>query len=229
MKLFPIGTVVAATNFGTIDSINYKIFEPNNGCRSFKVHTTLTTLFQSQVRLTRKKAAPYLTLTYMYDNIFDREFKQIEHFVDDVDDALTAFHIIDLSRGQSPSYIASSAGTWTIGLDNTRFYSATANFKSNKGIIWDGHGNWKIGDVSAIKLNASVNFDISTNNYGALTDTNASIEGLLYPLYEVYLNAGAMSDFKSTNYVESKLNTSKDGGLLRSGTITFLSKYKVGK
>jgi hypothetical protein len=230
MRLFPIGTISSGADEGTIEGISYTLFEPNNGCRSNKVHNTYLTTFQEQTRLTRKKAAPYMSMSYAYSNIFDREYKQLEHFADDVEDALTSFHIVDFSRGRTPSYIASSAGVWTVGMDNTREFSATTNYKSNYGILWDGNGNWKMGTVSGLLLNASVQLDISTNNYGALAASSAGSNGIIYPVYEVYLSQNALSNFRTTGYVgDTAVNLTKDGGPIRQGTIGFISKYKVGK
>jgi hypothetical protein len=228
MKLFPVGTVSAASKAGSINSISYYMFEPNNGCHSTVKNTILTTLFQDQTLLTRKKADPTLTLSYEYDNIFDREYRQIEFFVNDVEDALDPFFIVDFSKGQSPSAVASSAGVWTVHLDNTVLYSKVLNQKANKVFLWDGHGNWKVGDVLSLTANASVRVDIGSNNFGSgLTNVTASKDSIIYPIYEVYFMQNAMASFKTTVYLDGKMTSTEDSGYMRSGTLSFISKYKV--
>ena len=51
-RIFPLGTVSAASDTGTIDSITYSFFEPNSGCVSNPVHNILTTRFEDQMLLT---------------------------------------------------------------------------------------------------------------------------------------------------------------------------------
>ena len=154
MKIFPIGTAVAATNLATIDSKKYAFFEPNKSVSSNKMHTTLVTRFENQSMLTRKKAEPFLMITYEYEDIFDREYRQVEHFLDDVDDALTSFRVVDLSKGKKPSAITDSSGDWVVSISNTRMYSATANLRADSAFVWNGRA-WKEGSVSAITANTS--------------------------------------------------------------------------
>ena len=69
MIIFPCGTVSAASNTGTVDSVSYSIFEPNNGCSSQTIHNILTTVFENKMRLTRKKGQPYIIINYKYNFI----------------------------------------------------------------------------------------------------------------------------------------------------------------
>lgn len=226
MNIYPIGTISAASSQGTIDSVTYNMFEPNLRCSSTEKHNILVTRFEQQTLLTRKKAEPMLLITYEYDNILDREFKQIEHFIYSMDDGLTSFFVIDFSKGQTPSAISAS-GDWTVSIDNTRLYSATTNYKANRAVLWNGR-NFKEGQITTVNANTSVVVDVDTNNYGALSLADAQSGAILYPLYQVYASANALSNFKTTIHVPiSKINIGSIGGWMRSGSISFVSKYKV--
>ena len=226
IKLFPIGTT-SSVNYGTIDGLQYDMFEPNAGCTSHKIHTTLLTTFQDQTMLSRKKAEPYLNITYNYTYIFDREYRQIEHFVDDVDDALTSFYTIDWSQGRSPSNIASTAGDWVVSMDRTLSYTATANMKSNKMFVWNG-SSWKMGDVSSLTKNASITLNVSSTVRGGLSHNDITLsKTLVYPVYEVRLTPNVLSNFERTVYWKEQIKNDKDGGFMRSGNVSVLTKYKV--
>ena len=226
MKIFPIGTAVAATNLATIDSKKYAFFEPNKSVSSNKMHTTLVTRFENQSMLTRKKAEPFLMITYEYEDIFDREYRQVEHFLDDVDDALTSFRVVDLSKGKKPSAITDSSGDWVVSISNTRMYSATANLRADSAFVWNGRA-WKEGSVSAITANTSITLDVDASNFGNLSLANAQTGGIVYPTYVCYANPNQLSNFKSTKYWNDDVDFSSDGGWMRSGTVSFVSKYKV--
>ena len=223
LQLFPIGNTASKVSTGSIDGNVYTMFEPNDGCRSHKIHTTLLTNFQDQTMLSRKKAEPYLTITYTYNNIFNREFKQIEHFVDEVDDALTSFYTIDWSRGEQPNLVA-SAGAWTVYVNDTRNYSATTNKKSNKAFIWNG-SSWKMGVVTTVTAASSIVVTLSPNNRGSLTHSTIKKPlTMVYPVYEVRFADNVLSNFDKGEYWDDDSN---DRGFLRSGMISFVSKYKV--
>jgi hypothetical protein len=224
MDLFPIGTISDSSDTGTIDSVTYSLFEPNNGSTSQPIYNNLITLFQNQTRLTRKKAEPYLSIIYRYDNIFQREYQQIEHFVDYVEDALTSFYTIDWSRGRKPSGIALSGSDWEISLDNTRLFSTTENKKAYYAIVYNCSNSWKLGTVSAISAGSSITLDLE---YGNLSLASAQNRSIVYPVYCVYFTPSALSDFESTHFVDEDINDSDDGGWMKTGSLTFVSKYSA--
>jgi len=179
--------------------------------------------------LTRKKSLPYITISYEYEDILDREYKQIDHFIYSVDDALTSFHVVDLSKGQDPSAVASVTDKWRITLDNTRLYSSVANEKANKIFVYNGV-KWKIGDISHVTTNATLAVDLSSYHRGSLTysETSAEPSVLVYPVYEVYASPNTLSSFKTTQYwQENDLTLTGNGGYMRSGIVSFISKYRV--
>ena len=225
MDLFPIGTIAASTSQGTIDGVSYSMFEPNVRCSSQEIHTILNTLFEQQIMLSRKKAEPMLTLSYEYNNIYDREWRQLEHFIYYHNESLTPFYLIDFSKGQTPSGISAS-GDWTVSIANTRLYSATTNYKANRAILWNG-SKWKEGQITTVTANTSVVVDVDTNEYGSLVIAEAQANAIIYPLYEVYLSPGGANQFKTTEYWDESVTISNDGGWMRSGTISFIGKYKV--
>jgi len=174
--------------------------------------------------LTRKKAAPYLILSYEYDNILNREYNQIEHFVYSMEDALTSFHAVDFSKGQEITVSASLTNKWRVSLDNTRVYSHVTNEKSNKIFMWSG-AKWKMGDITHVTTNATIALDM-TYHRGSLRYSELS-GALAYPVYEVRFSQNALSGFKSTIYVEEDMSVTSDGGYMRSGVVSFITKYKV--
>lgn len=226
MRIFPIGTILENSSSGSIDDVSYSMFEPNKGCRSTPMHNVLVDRFEQQTLHTRKKSEPFLTFVYTYDHIFDREYRQIEHFIENVDEALTSFYLVDFSKGQTPSSISPSNGNWIVSLSNTRLYSDIVNKKANRAFVWDGT-NWKEGQITSLVDNTSITIDVDTNNYGDLSLSDAQSNGIVYPLYQVYLGQGILSNFQEEVYVDENINLSYDGGWMRSGNITFTSKYPV--
>jgi len=225
MKIFPIGDIAAVSNQGTIGGVSYSLFEPNDNCKSHAVYNILQTQFGDQSLLTRKKSSQFLQISYNYDNIFTREFRQIERAADDVDESLTSLYVVDFSRGISPSNVASAGAKWTVLVDDTYFYSATAGYKANRALLWNGIA-WKEGPVSGLTLNASITVDIQTSRYGALPLADA-VNGMVYPLYECYIGQGAIQNFKPGQYWEEDVTTGEPGGYMYSGELTFVSKYKL--
>ena len=226
MDIFPIGTAAADTSKGTLDSISYSMFEPNYSCKSTIVTNILVEKFEQQTLHTRKKSEAYLTISYEYNNIFEREYRQIEHFIYSKDGELTSFYIVDFSKGITPSSVTESSGDWVVAIDNTFLYSAVVNKKAYYAFIWDGV-NWKIGSIASLSTNTSITVDVDTDSYGGLTLANASAKGIVYPVYQGYAGSGTLGTFKPTVFIDENINTSNDGGWMRSGNISFTSKYKV--
>lgn len=225
MKIFPIGDVVAASNLGAINSVALAMFEPNKSCESQPVHTILQTRYADQTQVTRKKAQPFLQIAYNYENIFTREFRQIERAVMDVDESLTPLYVADFSRGLTPSAVASAGAKWTVNIDDTYFYSATAGYRANKALLWDGKA-WKEGGITGLTLNASITVNIQANLFGGLPLADAG-GAMVYPLYEVYIAAQSIQNFKPGDYWWEDIKTGESGGYMYTGNINFVSKYKV--
>jgi len=224
MDIFPIGTISPGSNNGTIDSVSYSFFEPNAGCESQIIKNILVTSFEQQTRLTRKKSEPYLTVVYTYESIFHREYKQIEHFIYSVaDDALNPFYVVDFSQGVTPSSIADSSGDWVVSIDDTRLFSTIENMKADRAFLWNGTG-WKEGRVTGLSTNTSITVDVINGN---LSLASAQTNAIAYPLYSMYAVKNVINQFKKTDYVQETINTSNDGGFMRSGNIAFVSRYKV--
>jgi len=225
VRIFPLGAVQAANNQGLIGSISYNFFEPNQECKSQPTFNVLQTKYLDQTMVTRKKSAPFISILYNYNNIFTREYRQIERFIHDVGESLNTFHAVDLSRGLKPSAVASAANKWSVSVDDTYFYSATAGYKANRAFLWNGNG-WKEGAITGLTLNASITVDIGSNNYGALPLANAGL-GLVYPVYEVYGAQQALQNFTPGAYWEEDIKTNEAGGFMYTGNMNFTSKYKV--
>ena len=227
-KLFSIGTISNASNNGTISGVTYTFFEPNNSCDSKPMHHILTSMYEKQIMLTRKKAPPTLQITYSYENIFDREYRLIEHFNYDVDDALDSFLVVDFSQGRRPTSVTDggSGNSWICAIGDTRLFSTVANMKSPNAFIKWGDA-WRLADITALTANTSITMDTSGSDYGALSLSDANLYGYLFPVYTCRFAPNALSGMKTTVYVDEAINLTGDGGWMRSGDITFLSKYKV--
>ena len=226
MNIFPIGLIAASTSAGTIDSVSYNMFEPNVKAKSFEKHTILVSPFQQQTKLTRKKADPFLIIEYGYNDIFSREYRQIEHFVNEMEDALTSFYVVDWSKGVTSSSVTDASGDWTVAITNTRLFSTVANQRANRAFLWDGL-NWKEGPVASISTNTSITVDVDTSNYGGLTLANANTYGMVYPLYECYFSVDVLANFDTGAYIPENVNLSNDGGYVWKGNMSFVSKYKI--
>lgn len=227
MELFPVGLLSAASGTGMIDAVLYPFFEPNKGVSSNPVYTELQTKFGNQTVLTRKTAEPFLTIKYDYSNIFASEYRQIEHFIASKDDAVISFYVVDLNQGEVPTAINTSS-TWIPSIANTRLYDTIINQKANY-IFFNNGISWKIGTVTTVTENTSVTTDVDTNNFGTLSDTDGAIIAgdqrvHIYPMYTCYLTPGSLQNFKQSGYWS---NDDSDRGPVYSGSISFVSKYKI--
>jgi len=228
MDLYPIGTVSAGSNQGTIDGISYSMFEPNAGCKSKVVFYNLTTQYENITIDTREKAPQTINLSFNYEGIFTREYRQLDHFIYFVKDGLNSFHVVDFSKGMSPSSVDTTSN-WVAYIDDTRLFSTISNQKANWVFFWNT-SSWKLGQVTTVSTNTYISCDIS-DNYGAMTTAQAetvtgSIKTLVYPVYEVFL-VGGVDSFKEQDYVDKQINLTSDGGTTYSGNLVFNSRYKV--
>jgi hypothetical protein len=231
MDLFPIGEIANSQDYGTMDSCNYDMFEPNSNTMSQPVYNNLITLFQNQARMTRKKAEPHLSITYNYENIFDSEYRQIEHFVDYVEDALNSFYTVDWSRHQKVLKNAADGTNWKVYISRTRPYSTTENKNANYMLLWNG-SSWKLGQVITVSKNLYLHgknyyYVTITPLYGNLSRASAQTFSLAYPVYSVYFTPAALSEFEATVLVYAASGSYEDGGWMRSGSLTFISKYSA--
>jgi len=218
MKIFPIGTISSGSSSGTVNSISYTMFEPNKRCKSNTTYNNLTTKFQNQTMLVAKKAEPFLTITYEYENIYTREFRQIDSFINDNGEGLVSCYAADFSRGIVPTAVASIGGDWYVSMDNTNLYSSIANMKANRAFIYNGL-SWKEGQITSITTNASIVVDVDTYGYGSLTASQADSKGYIFPLYEVYINQGSISTFEPTVFIQEGINNTSDGGWMYTGNV----------
>jgi len=228
MDLFPIGTVAASSNKGTIEGVSYSMFEPNSKVSSRPIFSTLVTRFENVSMATRKKAEPILTLSCAYDGIFTREYRQLQHFIDFVEAELNSFFIVDLSQGLSPSSVT-TVSNWVANIDNTRLFSTITNKKANYVFFWNAL-SWKIGQVSTVTANTSLTCDVS-DDLGAMTAAQAAVvtgnlKTLIYPMYEVFISGG-LDSFKQVEFIDETINLTNDGGATYSGELSFTSRYKV--
>ena len=220
--LYPIGNLQTGVDKGVIDTnYQYDMFEPNESCDSKVVHTNISSNFQNQTMFLRKVALPYLIITYNYSDIFASERSQIEHFIsssNSADGGSEAFYVVDFKNGDLPSAITSA---FKFTITNTTKYSAVTNQKANRAFFWNG-SVWKLGVVTVTSA-TQVTVNVTTPNYGSMTTTQVQAKDVwVYPVYTCYLN-GAV-DLKTTKFFNSN---DSDRGWMSSGTVSFISKYKV--
>ena len=223
MKVFPMGTVAAGVNYGTIDGVQCPFFEPNSKAFSHPIHYSLQTLFQNQSILTRKIAEPSLSITYEYTNIYFHEFLQIKECVADVEEAVDTIYVVDLSAGTLPD----SMPSWVPHIGWTGLYSSVANMKANY-MFLNNSTQWKIGVVNSIVTNTSIQLTV-TDNYGDMTEAQAAVvtgnaRTHIYPMYECYIVPNSLQNFSVTGYWSNKDSMR---GPMWSGSISFTSKYRI--
>jgi len=223
MLLFPVGTVNNSDSTGTLNSITYTLWEPNNGCHVSRVYHNIIEKFESGILTTRQKAEPLLNITYSYENIFHKEYKQIEHFVRHRKAELHSFYTVDWSSGYTPTSITDVSGRWKVVIDSTLDYSATGNMKSNFGLLWNGN-TFRIGQVYSVNTATSIELSLQ---YGNLSLTKAQNEANIYPIYNVYFTQNPLSGFQPGDYIGGSLSNTNFAGYMRSGTVSFITKYKV--
>ncbi len=223
MILFPCGTINSSDSTGTLNHVTYTIFEPNENSSSKKIYYNLISSYETQILTTRQKAEPSLSITYTYKNIFNKEFQQIKHFVNHRSAELSSFYTINWETGFTPTTVASVAGNWQIVGDSTLDYSATSNMKSNYMILWDGN-KFRVGNVTAI--NSATRLTINPT-YGNLGLSDAQSDANSYPVYEVRFSENPLNNFETTEYIGGTLSNSDFAGYMHSGTVSFISKYKV--
>jgi len=148
VNLFPVGVVADASSKGTMDGIStFEVFEPNAGVKSVVSYNNLLTTFENQTMQTRKKSSPSIMIEYTYDNIFAREFRQIERFVSNMEESLTSFRAVDFSKGYRANTFVNSDEKWTIdNIYGKREFSATTNYKADMAFVWNGI-DFKLGSV----------------------------------------------------------------------------------
>lgn len=220
-KLYPIGEVVASSLSGTIDGISYTQFEPNYKADSHRKYTTLVSQFESQFKQVRKKAEPYLTIKYEYENIFSREYRQIEHFVNNVGGGLSSFLAVDWSKGITPTNVSSG---WVVSVPDTTLYSAHVSAGANQAILWTGVA-WIMGTVTSVTANTSITLSPVE---GKLNYTQATAKANLYPVYDVYLIEDPAGGFRMSQFIPIEdINLTNEGGTMYSGSVSFVGKYKI--
>ena len=223
MILFPCGTINSSDSTGTLNHVTYRMFEPNENSSSKKVFYNLLSSYETQILSTRQKAEPSLSIIYTYKDIFNKEFQQIKHFVSHRSAELNSFYTTDWENGFTPSTVASVAGNWQVVGDSTLDYSATSNMKSNYIMLWDGN-KFRVGDVTVINSATRLTMNPS---YGNLSLSDAQSDANAYPIYEVRFSENPLKNFEPSVFIGGTLSNTEFAGYMHSGTVSFISKYKV--
>lgn len=215
MWLFPVGELNAATtdSVGYIDSVSYSFFEPNNGASCINVFNVDSLKMKDMAISTYQLAKPMKKFTFSYENIFHREYSQLDAFTYAVGGNLTSFHLANLSMGEL--YTGTVTVTSTVSILAGRLYSTILNNKANYVLAYNGT-SFMVGTITAYSA-SSISF---TRAFGA----NSVENPMLSPIYEVYMGEDTMNNFQTAAF---NADTGTDGGWIWSGSISFISKYTV--
>lgn len=218
MVIFPCGIVTTDPAGGTFGYL----FEPNDGANRQVVHTTLVSKTDSNFQVTRKKALAYHVFSYKYNNIWAREWLQIDRFFKSVDGKLTSFYLVDFSHMQPCSMSGTTTRTitkgGTIATLRTSDFTTTTGDGGNYACVWNPNSSaFIIGIVSSIAADTNITFPAATA-IGALAATTTGI--IVAPVYECYFAEDQLQ------FEPGEFNPSSDseGGFLYTGSIGFLQK-----
>lgn len=219
MNVFPIGSL---TDTSSSTGTRGLLWEPNAGCLRRPIYTTLVSKTEANTQVTRKKAEVYHTFTYTYENIWTKEYVQIEKFFKDMYGKLTSFSLVDFSHMQPCIMAGTDTRTMTKGgtissLD-TSFFTTTSGEGGNYCCVWSpSTSKFKIGVVASISASTNVTFDNTAGTtIGDLA--SGSIGLVLCPVYTVYFT----DDQLNFEIGEFNPDETDDQGYVYSGSISFI-------
>lgn len=219
MILFPAG-IVTTTSTGSLGLL----FEANNGCDRKAIHTTLVSKTDSNFQVTRKKASVYHVFSYTYENIWAREFLQIERFFKSVNGKLTSFYLVDFSHMQRCVMVDNGATRTvtkggSISVLRTNDFTTITDDGGNYACVWNPTtSSFIIGAISSISVDVSITFPEATA-IGALGSGITVSSGIVVaPVYKTFF-AEDQLQFEPGEFVPSD---DSDGGFLYSGSIGFI-------
>ena len=221
MELFPIGTLNSSNSTGTYGSFA----EPNKNCSHNVVHTSLVAQMESNVLVTRKKAERSHIFTYSYENIWAREFLQIEKFFNAMYGRVTSFYLADLSRMQRSS-LSLGGGNYTVTFGGsltsfeTSYYTTTEGEGGQYVFVWDAAGfKFRLGKIATINTSVSVVFPDATDYVDLAAGTTPIVA---CPVYRVCFG----QDQLNAEPGEFNPSDDADGGFMYSLDISF-TQYGV--
>ena len=214
MLLFPIGELQTDSSQGVLDSDQFSFFEPNSKVLSHKIFAVDSVKLRDQTLRTTKRAEPFLTLVYEYDNIFNREFTPIDMFMTLVGGPLEPFFTPDLTRGEK----IKETVTFPYQFKSTlrRLYTPTVARGANYALVWNGT-ELALAHVDAV----GTTHVLLSRLFGAGSLTHA----VIYPVYEVFLSDDSASTWEPQSFVDTE---TLDRGYTWSGKMSFTTRWPVG-
>lgn len=227
IKLFPIGYLTASTESKgawTVDSTatNY-FFEPNMGGYIQSNDTTLTSQMENHSIVTTKKIPIFYTLTYSYENIWEKEYKKLTRFYNLTDGRANRFYVIDVSRHDKASAYSHAAGSArvTANISDTHRYNTAAGKSGYWAAAWKpSNASLLIGKMVSISEDTSITF---TASYGDLKTNSGVGDIYIYPIIDVMFG-NDLSGFTKGEFVPTD---DSYRGYLMSGDVSFV-QYGAG-
>lgn len=216
MLLFPIGELQTDSSQGVIGSERFTFFEPNASVSSHKIFNVDALKRRDQTLRTSKKAEPFITFSYTYDNIFNREFTPIDMFMSLVGGPLLSFFAPDLTKGERIKDPVAFPYQFKTTL--RRLYTAVVAHGANYALIWGGPGT---GDLAVAQVTSvETGYVLLSRLFGVANISNA----IIYPLYEVFLTEDSPGTWEPGDYLEE---STTEHGFLWSGKMSFSTRYPV--
>jgi len=218
IKLFPIGFLNGSLDSkgswaagGT--SVN-DFFEPNSGCKSQQVDTTLTSQFENHSIQTRQKIPIYRNVIYNYRDIWASEYEMIDRFYDLVDGKADRFYVIDLSQQEKATGLTKSGDNITVNVPDTHRFNTISGRSGYWVAAWKpATASLMIGKMVSLTVNASLRY---TASYGDLKAFAGDI--YVYPVIDC-LFADSLDNFEAG---ENNPSTDSTGGFMKSGQTIFV-------
>ncbi len=218
IKLFPIGYLNDTndsrgswTDGGTAET---DLFEPNDGCKSTPVDTTLKSESENHAIVTRKKIPIYRNIQYTYKNIWYRHYRILERYYNLVNGQADRFYVVDFSAGQLVTGFKITGGAVTATISDTSSFNTTANKYGYRQMLWKpSQASLVLGRSLSISDNQNISFEASFGDLAAYKDNNI----FAYPVCEV-LFADNLNNFKSGEFNPEE---DEDRGYMMSGNCSF--------
>jgi len=190
LHLFPIGILCATdtslgrwTTGGT--GVN-DFFEPNDGCTSQPVDTTLQSTFENHSIQAREKIPIYRSIQYSYKDIWHREYEMIERFYEHRKGKAHRFYVVDLSVRAIPTALTITVGTVSATIPDTHRFTTIAGKGGYYACCYKpSTASVLIGRMISLSADANITFAASWGDVG----TFKAGETFVYPMVEVYFTS----------------------------------------
>jgi len=218
LYLYPIGILTATdtsqgkwTSGGT--GVN-DLFEPNMGCTSQISDNVLVSQFENHAIQTRKRIPNFRNLKYSYEDIWSREYEQIERFFELRDGRAERFHVIDFSQNEKCTAMSITNSNVSASISDTHRFSTTSGRTGYYACAWKPtQASLVVGKMVSISADKQITF---TASWGDLSVYGGNI--YVYPVIECYFG-GDLNNFKQGEF---NPEDGDDRGYMYSGDVSFI-------